>query len=92
MKATTLGDSFQWDTYQEVNVNVVPLFILTGANELIPFHAGGSYQPIEGDTVISLYPKSTLKKLKKEAEDKKEIKRESKNKPVESLIPNALKM
>ena len=85
IKATTLGESFQWDAYQEVNVNVVPLFILTSAGKLKPFQADDNYEPIEGDTVISLYPKSTLKKLKKEAEDKKDVKREVKKSSTEDL-------
>lgn len=75
IKTTTLGESFLWQDYQQVNIKVVPLFVMTTAGTLKPFAIDDDYQPVTGDTIISIYPKSTLKKLKKkkkkEASDKK---------------------
>ena len=80
IKATTLSESFQWSHYQENNKNIVPLFVMNAASVLLPFEVGDSYQPIEGDTIISLYPKSTLNKLEKEALERKALQKESKEK------------
>lgn len=73
IKATTLGESFLWLDYLQANKNVVPLFALTTAGVLKPFEIGESYQPVEGDTIISIYPVSALKKQQNEEPEAKKI-------------------
>ncbi|WP_372883214.1 cation:proton antiporter [Psychromonas sp.] len=74
IKTTTLGESFLWQDYQEANKNVVPLFVMTAAGALKPFEIGDSYLPVAGDTIVSMYPMSTLKKQQNEALSRKLVK------------------
>ena len=74
IKTTTLGESFLWEDYQQANKNVVPLFVMTAVGTLKPFEMGDSYLPVAGDTVIAMYPMSTLKKQQSEQLSRKKIK------------------
>ncbi len=74
IKTTTLGESFLWEDYQQANKNVVPLFIMTATGALKPFEIGDSYLPVAGDTVIAMYPMSTLKKQQSEQLNRKKLK------------------
>ncbi|MGB5446122.1 MAG: sodium:proton antiporter [Psychromonas sp.] len=75
IKATTLGESFLWEDYQEANKNIVHLFVMTAAGTLKPFEIGDSYQPVGGDTIVSIYPMSTLKKQQNELIERRKVQR-----------------
>ena len=56
VKATRLGEAFNWQDYQKTHPDALPLFVVTDKGRLRVMEVEGSAPPKAGETVLSLVP------------------------------------
>ncbi|MCZ7666738.1 MAG: NAD-binding protein [Chloroflexi bacterium] len=64
LKATRLTDNFDFDDYQIVHPQAIPLFLLKNKKTLFVFTAEGVLTPLPGDLVFSFTPKTAPERIK----------------------------